>query len=127
MTDVLWSRDIVAPSKVADAESYRVDPTATIWKWKKDWYDLDFLYLRDHPDFAAFALYRQATDFENVYMDEFSLDAFAQRCAYIVGFYSDASSRGELDRDYPYLTHERMDTFVDNAANIITEFLLKAF
>ena len=116
MTDVLWSRDIVASSKVADAESYRVDPTATIWKWKKDWYDLDFLYLRDHPDFAAFALYERATDFENVYMDEFSPDAFANRCVYITAFYHDENEHGVLDRDYPYLTRERMDAFVESAA-----------
>ena len=116
MTDVLWVRDIVDPSKAADADAYCSDPTATVWKWKKDWYDLDFLYLRDHPDFAAFAIYRTATDFENVYMDEFAPDAFAGRCAYITDFYSDASSRGELDRDYPYLTRERMDAFVRDAA-----------
>ena len=116
MTDVLWARDIVAPSKVADAEAYRADPTATIWKWKKDWYDLDFLYLRDHPDFAAFTIYESATDFENVYMDEFSRDAFAQRCRYITAFYRNESEHGELDRVYPYLTRERMDAFVESAA-----------
>ena len=123
MTDVLWVRDIVSPSKAADADAYRADPTATVWKWKKDWYDLDFLYLREHPDFAAFALYRTATDFENVYMEEFSPDAFANRCAYITAFYHDEREHGILDRDYPYLTRERMDAFVDGAAAQITAAL----
>ena len=116
MTDVLWVRDIVEPSRAADADAYAADPTAAVWKWKKDWYDLDFLYLREHPDFAAFALYERATDFENVYMDEFSPDAFANRCAYITAFYHDENEHGVLDRDYPYLTRERMDAFVESAA-----------
>lgn len=116
LTDVLWVRDIVAASITADADAYHRDPSAAIWKWKKDWYDLDFLYLRDHPDFEAFAVYAQATDIENVWMDEFSRDAFALRCAYITAFYRSEDEHGVLDRDYPYLTEARMDAFVQDAA-----------
>ena len=117
MTDVYWTNDIFACSVRADEAAYRADPSATVWKWKKDWYDLDFLYLRDHPDFEAFALYAQATNFENVYMDEFSADAFALRCRYILDFYRDDTQHGVLDREYPYLTRERMDAFVRDTAD----------
>ena len=43
-------------------------------------------------------------------------DAFANRCAYITAFYHDENEHGVLDRDYPYLTRERMDAFVESAA-----------
>ena len=119
LTDVLWVRDIVATSITADADAYHRDPSAAIWKWKKDWYDLDFLYLRDHPDFEAFAVYAQATDIENIWMEEFSRDAFALRCAYITAFYRSEEEHGVLDRDYPYLTKARMDAFVRDAAEQI--------
>ena len=46
----------------------------------------------------------------------FSPDAFANRCAYITAFYHDENEHGVLDRDYPYLTRERMDAFVESAA-----------
>ncbi|MBQ7336854.1 MAG: zinc dependent phospholipase C family protein [Clostridia bacterium] len=121
MTDVLWRREIFTESVAHDREAYEADPMATVWKWKKDWYDLDFLYLREHPDFTAFGVYERAIDFENVYMDEFSRDAFALRCRYITAFYRDENEHGILDRDYPYLTRERMDAFVESTAKVIGE------
>lgn len=45
------------------------NPQETIWKWKGDWYDLDFLYLKQHPDFRTFQIYENAVGFENTYLD----------------------------------------------------------
>ncbi len=126
LTDVCWVERIVAESICRDGAAYAADPTAAVWKWKKDWYDLDFLYLRDHPDFSAFALYEGATDFVNDYMEEFSADAFALRCQYITAFYRDEKEHGVLDRDYPYLTRERMDAFVCEAATVCERYLREA-
>ena len=101
MTDALWSREVVHPTKIRFSGKFMEDPDF-IWTVKKDWYDLDFRYLRDHPDFRAFQTYLSAENFRNTYMEEFSSDAFDNRRAYITNFYLE--DRKGLDRDYPYLT-----------------------
>lgn len=43
-----------------DEENYKEDKRSTMQKWKKDWYDLDFCFVRDYPDFRAFTIYQYA-------------------------------------------------------------------
>ncbi len=95
------------------------NPQETIWKWKGDWYDLDFLYLKQHPDFRSFQIYENAVGFENMYLDFFAKDAFDNRRQYITSFYHE--QRDNLKRDYIWLTQERMNAFVTYAAEIVLE------
>lgn len=120
LADTLWSRDIALPVMEKYAKEFSADP-GFIWTVKQDWYDLDFKYLRDRPGFRAFRAYLGAVGFQNVYMSEFSPDAFDNRRAYITDFY--LAGRENLDREYPYLTQDRMDTFVKDAAQEILGIL----
>ena len=110
MTDVLWSNKIVLPSFEKYPEKVSRDKTAFIWELKKDWYDLDFKYLRDHPQFRSFQIYTSTAGFRNLYMEEFSETAFDDRREYITGFY--LAGRTGIDREYFYLTEQQMDSFV---------------
>lgn len=124
ITDVLWSEQIAMPTfrrYVGGDPPYR-DPM--VWKIKEDWYDLDFKFLRDHPGFRAFRVYLGTVGFRNDYMEEFSQDAFDNRRQYITEFY--LQGKDGLDRDYPYLTEERLDDFVENSLREIPE-RLKAY
>ncbi len=120
-TDVLWKAKVWYPSVERYRAAYEADPKGMTWKWKKDWYDLDFLYLRDHPDFRAFRIYEQAVGFENDYLDIFAKDAFDDRRKYITGFYR--SKKENLDREYPYLSKIEMDKFVEDAVQYIEKAL----
>ena len=120
LTDTLWSREIALPAMKKFAREFSADP-GFIWTVKQDWYDLDFKYLRDRPGFRAFRAYLGAVGFRNVYMEEFSPDAFDDRRAYITDFY--LAGRENLDREYPYLAQDRMDTFVRDAAQEILGIL----
>ena len=51
LTDCLWALNIALPTFERDREEYLRDKHAAVWKYKVDWYDLNFRYLRDHPDF----------------------------------------------------------------------------
>lgn len=117
LTDVEWVEKVVRPSKEKFRMLYERDRNEWIWTLKKDWYDLDFLFLREHPDFRAFGLYESAVGFENQYLDFFAPDAFENRRAYICGFYR--GGRDGLDREYPYLAREAMDAFVAECAEKI--------
>ncbi len=93
-----------------------------VWTAKADWYDLDFLYLRQHPDFRAFSIYERAVNFDNVFMDIFSRDAFKNRRQYITGFYH-SDNHGELERTYKYLAPEAAEDFVNKAVDVIIKII----
>lgn len=117
LTDVLWSKNILTPCKRLHADERSSDPSGFIKRLKADWYDLDFLYLREHPDFRGFKIYRSLAGFDNTYIDIFSRSAFSERHSFIVEFYS--QPHGELDREYPYLNKETAEAFVCEAVNDI--------
>ncbi len=121
LTDVAWAEKIYHPAKAKFADLRASDPIHFTAKVKEDWYDLDFKYLRDHPDFRSFRIYLKAVGFENTFMEEFSPDAFDNRRTYITGWYLEGKEN--LDREYPYLTETEMDTFVEEAADIILDIL----
>ena len=114
LTDCLWSDRIAHPTMdkyIADNDPQMVA------KIKDDWYDLDYLYLRNNPDFRGFKISKDIDCFPNTDMNIFSPDAFDNRRAYIVGFYQQENNN--LDREYPYLTKEDADRFVEEASREI--------
>lgn len=121
LTDIQWSERIAAPSfrKFIGGKASARNPLVA--KIKDDWYDLDYLYLRKHPDFRAFRIYREAVGFVNEFMTEFSPDAFDNRRKYITDFY--LQENDHLNREYPYLTEAEADAFVDTAGAQILQAL----
>ena len=118
LTDCLWSDQIAHPT----LEPYLATGNRQmIAKVKEDWYDLDYLYLREHPDFRGFQIYKNIKCFPNTYMDIFGPDAFDNRRAYIVNFYEQENNN--LDREYPYLTEEKANRFVEEAVDTILKSL----
>ena len=118
LADEKW-KTIMDPLKKKDGENYKKDKNATVWKWKKDWYDLDRLFIRDNPDFRAFEIYKNAGKFKNSFLDFFSETAFDERRAFIVDFYSHFPD--DLDREYVWLTEETMKEYIETAVNYIKE------
>ena len=112
LTDYIWSRDIFLPQKDQYAAEFEKDP-GFIWQIKRDMYDLDHLYYKEHTSFRAFSIFASITTFPNKYLDYFSEAAFEKKIAYITQFYKDYS--GDLDREYPYFTKTDMNAFVENA------------
>lgn len=116
LTDYIWSRDIFLPQKEQYAKEFEQDP-GFIWQIKRDMYDLDHLYYKEHPHFNAFEVFAAVSQFPNVYLDYFSEAAFEKKIEYITNFYKNFN--GELDREYPYFTKFDMDVFVEKAINEI--------
>ena len=114
LTDMEWIKEVLHPSFAAHPDKAEKDRTAFVWELKRDWYDMDFRYLKEHPDFRAFRIYEQSDGFRNDLMDIFSEDAFCSRRKYICGYYR--GEHGDLYREYPYMTPEQADSFVSGAA-----------
>ena len=120
LTDIRWAGTIYAPLKTDWPEEYAENKSALVRNAKEDWYDLDYLYLEQHPAFRAFSVYENAVGFENEFMEEFSRDAFDNRRAYICGFYRNGE-HGDLHRAFRYLKPEQVDAFIrDTSTWILT-------
>ena len=114
LTDLCWSDRIAWPirQRFPDAD----------WKdIKKDWYDLDRLYLKKRPGFRAFRAYLGSVGFVNSYLDFFPADAFEQRRAAVTAFYLEGP--GDPDRPFTYLTEEEAERFVEECAAYIMQVL----
>ena len=121
LTDLEWITHIYNPSIARYPEAYAEDSYKLLWTLKKDWYDLDFLYLKKHPDFRAFRIYENAVGFVNTYMDIFAIDAFDNRREYITGFYR--GGRKDIEREYQYLTEVRAEQFVEDCVEAVLKKL----
>lgn len=121
ITDLMWVSQIVRPSKDRFKSLYEEDITKWIWTLKRDWYDLDFLFIKKNPEFRAFSIYKNAVGFENEYMNIFHKKAFDNRREYITNFYS--ADKDDLEREYTYLTENEMDRFVKESAEELLQIL----
>ena len=111
LTDIEWANNIFEPLMKAYPKEAAEDGYKLVWTAKGDWYDIDFLYLEQHPDFRTFSIYEESVNYENIFMDFFSKDAFENRRQYITGYYR-SSNHGDLHREYKYLKPEQADDFV---------------
>ncbi len=118
LTDIDWTNDVYCGLLKAYPKEAAQDKNKLVWTAKGDWYDIDFLYLEEHPDFKALHIYESAVDYDNEFMDIFSKDAFENRRQYICGFYR-SDNHGDLHRKYTYLTPEQSADFVDRTAQKI--------
>ena len=125
LTDMEWIDRIYAPSIARYPEDNAADPYKLLWTLKKDWYDLDFLYLKKHPDFKAFQIYENAVGFFNSYMDTFAPDAFENRRKYVTGFYR--RGRENIEREYVYLTEAQAEQFVEDCVGAVLGKLEEIF
>jgi len=125
LTDIMWVDSIVRPSISKFKPLYDKDRKEWNRILKKDWYDLDYLYIKKNPNFRAFSIYSSAVGFENKYIDFFRKDAFHERREYIVSFYSKENNNS--DRDYIYLTENEMDRFVYESVDNIYKILLEDY
>ena len=105
LTDRCWSYQIAHPTRLRF-------PDATWQEIKRDWTDLDRLYLKNRPGFRAFRAYLGSVGFVNTYLDFFPADAFEERRQAVTAFYLEDT--GSLDRAYPYLTAEQANRFVED-------------
>ena len=125
LTDIMWVNEIVRPCKCKYKSLNNKDKTKWIWTMKKDWYDLDFLYIKKNPNFRAYLIYKNTVGFHNDYINFFSENSFDNRREYIIGFYS--SERDDLEREYIYLNENEMDKFVEESTEKISQILKKEY
>jgi hypothetical protein len=116
ITDNLWDRLIGKPAQKRWAEQFSKDPEF-IWEIKKDWYGLDFIYLRDNPDNIFKRLFLDSA-YTQEWLDFLPGNAIRYSMDYIKTFYqrTDEKVQNAYTKTYVYLTGEEMDHFVENTS-----------
>lgn len=111
ITDKIWAREIVYGAKEKKKNLF-IANREEFWKTiKKDWYDLDFMYLKENPSFEAFKIYQNNKKMKNVYLDFFSENAFLERKSFIIDFYTEGVKN--IVEHETYLQKEELNHFVD--------------
>lgn len=116
MTDNLWSERIAVPTQKEYAKEFDQIP-GFIWEVKKDWYGLDFAYVRTHPQSLFWRVFLDA-EYSMPYLHFFPLEAIPNKLEYIKTFYQRTDSAVEEQlrlKDNIYLNEAEMALFVDGA------------
>jgi len=115
ITDNLWSEKIGVPTMQRLSAEFAADKDF-IWEVKKDWYGLDYIYIRDHPNCLFWRVFLDAKP-ETGGLEFLPLEAVRQRVAYIQQYYqhTEEEVKKAYNRPYVYLSGPEMDRFVDES------------
>lgn len=128
VTDNAWVRDFIYPAKERFAHLRLTDGVETpegVARFyaflKRDWYDMDFLYIKRHPDLPAYRLFLGAEDVENRYLPFFPADAFAVKRQEIGAFYRRGAAT--VEERGVYIGDGEAEGFIQAVTNeLLTEF-----
>lgn len=122
ITDNAWVRDFIYPAKARFAHLRLVDGAETpegVARFyaflKKDWYDMDFLYLRRHPDLPAYRLFLDAPRFDNDFLPFFPADAFEVKRLEIEAFYRKGVDA--VEERAVYISEDEAEVFLQRVAD----------
>lgn len=122
VTDNGWVRDFIYPAKVRFAHLRLVDGAETpegVERFyaflKRDWYDMDFLYLRRRPDLPAYRLFLDAPRFENKFLPFFPADAFEVKRQEIEAFYRKGVAA--VEERSVYISEDEAEAFIERVAD----------
>ncbi len=113
-TDNQWVEKIGLPARERFAHEFKDNYADSHGVVKTDWYDLDFMYLRDHPDLSAYRIYAEAPPFVNHYVDFYAEDALESRKAFILDFYREGVEL--VTERETYISKEEFEAFVQATA-----------
>jgi hypothetical protein len=113
ITDNLWGRKIGRPTQEKYKEQFAADKDF-IWEVKKDWYGLDFVYVRDHPDCLFWRVFLGARS-ETGGLEFLPAEAVRRNIEYIQQYYQRTDEKIQMayNRPYTYLSQVEMDRFVN--------------
>ncbi len=104
-------------------ELFSAHPETEAWDFiKQDWYGLDQLYVRDHPDSLFWRVFLR-TPIPISPLPFVPQASFEHQVNYIRRFYSEPSRDWIFDRPFPYLNQASMNLFVDQSTRLVMKVL----
>jgi hypothetical protein len=117
VTDRYWYLEIGQPTMERYSRQFEED-TDFIWEVKRDWYGLDHIYLREHPDSLFFGDF-QIYEYRGNYLDFLATEAIQDRIDEVRTVYQrdDERPRSLIERPFIYLSKAEMDRFIATATD----------
>lgn len=121
ITDNLWTIVIGKPTQLRYADQFAADKNF-IWEVKMDWYGLDQIYVREHPESLFWRVFLEATP-DSADLDFLPAEALAHQFEHIKSFYQrrDEKIDAMCVRPFIYLSAHEMDSFVDESSKRLLE------
>ena len=122
LTDIMWSCEIFAPTKILYAKEYEKNPEF-IRTIKSDWNDLDFKFLSEHPYMEVFKIFKKVGNVKR-YLPYYEENQLTVQIQFIKDYYKSGLKTHNFNREYHYLTQEKVDEFVECACFLIHKVLI---
>ncbi|RIW30382.1 hypothetical protein D3H55_16725 [Bacillus salacetis] len=91
---------------------------------KRDWYGVDFLYLKNHQDNIFWTDFQQISNFPE-YLDIFPKGQTLAQIKNITEFYQTSTISDE--HEFVYLTEVEVDEFIENTVGVVLTLLNERF
>lgn len=116
--DSLWAKWIGTATK-REFKSLIEGEGIKAWEViKEDWYGLDQIFVRDHPQHIFWRVFMPAANPPS-YLPFLSKEALHHQLDYIRRFYSEPDPGWVLDRPFPYLNESIMTRYVGESTSVI--------
>lgn len=122
--DILWMKYLAVTTKTAFQEMIAEDEAKAWGKIKRDWYGLDQIYNRAHPE-GLFWQVIHKTPNPPSYLPFIQESALHRQYDYIRKFYGEYDPYWFEDRKYPYLNESTMSRIVDDTTEATLIILKK--
>jgi hypothetical protein len=121
--DILWMKYLGSTTKQAFREMIEEDKLKAWGKIKDDWYGLDQLYNRAHPENLFWQVIHQAENPPS-YLPFVNEKALHTQYAHIRKFYGEPDPEYFIERKYPYLNESTMSRIVEDTVQA-TRFVVE--
>lgn len=122
ITDNLWLRKIGRPAKEKYLSTFE-SKTAFFIEIKKDWYGLDFVFMRRYPDSIFWQIFLDSY-YSEQFLDLFPSEAIPRQLDYIKNFYQRVDDQVDQDyrlKDNIYLSEEAVNIFVKESVQTLVK------
>ncbi|MBY8989685.1 MAG: zinc dependent phospholipase C family protein [Candidatus Lokiarchaeota archaeon] len=127
ITDNLWNYYIMKPLKEKYLDILQKNPNF-IWDIKRDWYDLDKIFITENKDSLFWTDFLEA-EYNDDLLDFFPREGVKRQLKFIKKFYqiSNEEYMRISKKEFIYLDRKQMDNFIQNSTNVILDILAKIF
>lgn len=111
VSDALWYHRLASTTRSQYPDLFTEKGDQAWWEVKDDWYDLDHLYIRDHPDNLFNRIFINLPD-PPQYLPFLPAEGVHIQFAHIRDYYGNAHIQKGLNRPFPYLNERTMGRFI---------------
>jgi hypothetical protein len=116
--DIMWARRIVVTTKQEFRELFETKPREAVGIIKDDWYGLDQLYVRDHPEHLFWRVILPSPNPPS-HLPFVKNEALHHQYAHIRKYYSQPEDHWFLSLPYHYLNEKTMTRIVNDSVEAI--------